>query len=155
MPTTSVSQKIPCDRLGVFTLLHDYERRLEWDTLLQSAALTQGHTQAGLGATSLCVGKKWLASIGIETVYVTFREGELAAVKMINSPAFFESFAASIRHEDDPDGSTLTYRLTFRAKPVWLRWMLEPIMLVVLKIETRKRLQALAGFPSISRQDPR
>jgi Polyketide cyclase / dehydrase and lipid transport len=146
---------MPRDRTSVFTLLHDYERRLEWDTLLQSAALTQGHARAGLGATSLCVGKRWLGSIGIETVYVTFREGEVAAVKMINSPAFFESFAASIRHADDPDGSTLTYRLTFRAKPRWLRWLLEPMMLMVLKIETRKRLQALADFLSPLNQSAR
>jgi Polyketide cyclase / dehydrase and lipid transport len=146
MPTTSIAQPMPCGRAEVFALLHDYRRRLEWDTLLSSAELNQGHVAAGLGATSLCVGKRWLGRIGIETEYVTWREGELAAVRMINQPPFFGSFAASIRHEETPEGSTATYRLTFRAKPVWLRWLLEPVMVRVLRMETRKRLKALAAF---------
>ncbi len=146
MPTTSITQQMPCSSAEIFALLHDYPRRLEWDTLLSSAALTQGHLTAGLGATSLCVGKPWLGRIGIETEYVMWREGELAAVRMINQPPFFGSFAASIRHEDTAEGSTATYRLTFRAKPVWLRWLLEPVMLRVLRMETRKRLKALAAF---------
>jgi hypothetical protein len=146
MPTTSITQQMPCSSAEVFALLHDYCRRLEWDMLLSSAGLTQGHLKAGLGATSLCVGKPWLGRIGIETEYVTWREGELAAVRMINQPLFFASFAASIRHENNPEGSTATYRLTFRAKPVWLRWLLEPVMLLVLRMETRKRLKALAAF---------
>lgn len=146
MPTTSITQPMPCRSSEVFALLHDYRRRLEWDTLLSSAALTQGHRKAGLGATSLCVGQRWLGRVGVETEYVMWREGELAAVRMINQPPFFGSFAASIRHEDTPEGSTATYRLTFRAKPVWLRWLLEPVMLRVLRMETRKRLKALAAF---------
>lgn len=48
---------------------------------------------------------------------------------MINRPAFFESFASSIRHVDTPDGSLLTYKFRFTAKPGWLRWVLEPVML--------------------------
>ena len=146
MPTTSVTEWMPVPKERVFRLLHDYRRRMEWDTLLQSAELTRGCVTAALGATSLCTGKKWLGSIGVETVYVTFREGELAAVKMINSPPFFKSFAASIRHDDHPDGSILTYRLTFRSKPASLRWLMEPVMLLALKWETRKRLRALAVF---------
>jgi hypothetical protein len=146
MPTTFITQQMPCGRAEVFALLHDYHRRLVWDALLSSAALTQGHLRVGLGAASLCVGKPWLGRIGIETEYVTWREGELAAVRMINQPPFFGSFAASIRHEDQPEGSTATYRLTFRAKPVLLRWLLEPVMLLVLRMETRKRLKALAAF---------
>ena len=146
MPTTSITQQMPCGSAKVFAVLHDYSRRLEWDTLLSSAALTEGHVKAGPGATSLCVGKGWLGGIGIGTVYVTWKEGSLAAVRMINSPPFFAGFAASIRHVDNQDGSTATYRLTFRAKPVWLRWIMEPVMLWVLRMETRKRLRALAAF---------
>lgn len=146
MPTTSITRQMPCGAQEVFTVLHDYSRRLEWDTLLQSADLTGGHAKAGLGVTSLCVGKKSMGSIGIETIYVTFREGELAAVKMINHPPLFESFAASIRHQDNPQGSSITYRLSFRSKPAWLRWLFEPVMLLLLRHETRKRLVALANY---------
>ena len=152
MPTTSITQQMPCSSAEVFEVLHDYSRRLEWDTLLSSAALTQGHVKAGPGATSLCVGKGWLGRIGIGTIYVTWQEGTLAAVRMINEPPFFASFAASIRHQDNADGSTATYRLTFRAKPVWLRWVMEPVILWVLRLETQKRLRALAAFLRASRE---
>jgi hypothetical protein len=114
--------------------------------LLHLAELTEGHVRAGPGATSLCVGKGWLGRIGIATVFVTWQEGTLAAVRMINEPPFFAGFAASIRHQDNAGGSTATYRLTFRAKPRWLRWVMEPVMLWVLRLETKKRLRALAEF---------
>jgi hypothetical protein len=56
---------------------------------------------------------------------------------MINSPPLFATFAASIRHEANDDGSILTYKLHFNAKPRFLSWLLEPLM-----------LKALAGAPS-------
>ena len=37
---------MPVSAAEVFTLLHDYSRRLEWDTLLADARLTRQHTQA-------------------------------------------------------------------------------------------------------------
>ena len=92
---------MPCPSAVVFELLHDYDRRLEWDTLLREARLTRGHKVAEKGATSLCVGKPFFGLIGIETRYLTFVPGSIAAVEMINRPPFFEHFAASIRHEDE------------------------------------------------------
>jgi len=137
---------MPCSSAVVFELLHDYDRRLEWDTLLRAARLTRGHTVAEKGATSLCVGKPFFGLIGVETRYLTFVPGSIAAVEMINRPPFFEHFAASIRHEDVGEGSRLTYKLNFTARPRFLRWVLHPIMLVALRSETRKRLTALAEF---------
>jgi hypothetical protein len=102
----------------------------------------------GVGAITLCMGKPLFGIIGIEARYLTFSCGEIAAVDLINRPLFFEAFAASIRHEDEGGGgvSTVTYRFSFRARPRWLRWILEPIMLVVLRPETRVRLRALSRF---------
>lgn len=79
MPTTSLRQPMPRSSAEVFLLLHDYSRRLEWDTLLREARLTQGHSAAGKGATSLCVGKPLFGLVGIETRYVTFEPGRVAA----------------------------------------------------------------------------
>ena len=135
---------MPCCSAVVFDLLHDYSRRLEWDTLLREARFTGGHTVAKAGATTLCVGKPLLGIIGIETTYVTFARGVVAAVNMINRPPFFDSFAASIRHHDLSEGSSVTYKLTFRARPRCLRWLLEPIMMIVLRHETKERLRALS-----------
>ena len=146
MPTSTVTQRMPCPAAVVFDLIHDYPRRLEWDTLLSEARLTRGHRQAERGATSLCVGKGVLKVIGIETEYLVFRPGVLAAVKMINRPPFFASFSASIRHQEQGAGSLVTYRLHFTARPAWLRWILHPVMRPLLRYETKKRLQALAVY---------
>lgn len=144
MPSASVARQMPVPSAEVFDLLHNYDRRLEWDTLLREARLTRGHLMAAKGATSLCVGKPFFGFIGVETEYLTFSPGKIAAVKMINSPPFFEFFAASIRHEDNEEGSRATYKFNFAAKPRFLRWIMEPVMLTILKLETKKRLDALA-----------
>jgi len=148
MPVATITVEMPVSSAEVFALLHDYDRRLEWDTLLRSARLTRGSTKAGKGACSLCIGSRKLGGIGIETRYVSFDEGRLAAVRMINEPPLFLNFAASIRHEDRAKGSIATYKLRFEAKPRWLAWLLEPVMTIVLKAETRKRLRALSRFLS-------
>lgn len=146
MPTATITEKMPCSSAAVFDLLHDYSRRLEWDTLLREARFTGGHTVAKTGATTLCVGKPLFGVIGIETTYLTFTRGVVAAVNMINRPPFFASFAASIRHQDLSEGSSVTYKLTFRARPRILRWILEPVMMIVLRYETKQRLRALSGY---------
>lgn len=137
---------MPVASAAVFALLHDYDRRLEWDTLLKEARLTRGCDRAEKDATSLCVGKPFFGLIGVETRYVSFHPGEVAAVKLVNSPPFFGDFAASIRHRDNDEGSTATYQFRFAAKPRFLAWLLEPIMLRALRKETAKRLDALAEF---------
>ena len=146
MTGATVHRQMPEKSAAVFALLHDYDRRLAWDTLLREARLTRGCERAEKGATSLCVGKPFFGLIGVETRYVTFREGEIAAVEMINRPPFFADFAASIRHEDNPDGSVVTYKFRFTARPAFLRRLLEPIMLRRLRHETEKRLDALAAY---------
>ena len=146
MPTASITETMPCCSVVVFDLLHDYSRRLEWDTLLREARFTGGHTTAKTGATTLCVGKPLFGIIRIETTYLTFTRGVLAAVNMINHSPFFDSFSASIRHQDLSRGSSVTYKLTFRARPRYLRWILEPIMMMVLRHETKQRLKALSDY---------
>src|SRR5438477_170169 len=43
-----VSAIVPAPAADVFDLVHDYERRLTWDTLLSAAYLTGGATRAGV-----------------------------------------------------------------------------------------------------------
>jgi len=143
----SVTEEMPASSAQVFDLLHDYDQRLRWDTLLSAAYLADGHTRAELGATSVCVGQRGLGRIALKTVYVAFDRPRIAAVKMVNSPPFFGSWAASIRHDDiDTHSSRLTYTWTFSARPRWLAWLLEPVMGLIFHWETRKRLKALSGY---------
>jgi hypothetical protein len=147
MPHGTVTAIIPAASGEVFDLVHDYERRLTWDTLLQKAYLDDGHTVAAKGATSVCQGRATLGGIALKTVYVSFDRPRVAAVKMLNRPPFFNTWAASIRHRDLDNGrSEIVYTYDFTARPRWLAWLLEPIMGRVFAWETRKRLEALRAF---------
>lgn len=142
-----VTAIIPAPSAAVFDLLHDYDRRLEWDTLLRAAYLDDGHAAAEKGATSVCVGRWAVGGFALKTVYVTFERPKVAAVKLVNRPPFFDTWAASIRHEDvAPDASRITYTYTFTARPRWLRFALEPVMGRIFTWEIRKRLRSLAAY---------
>lgn len=154
MPHGEVRDRIPASASAVFELLHDYTRRLEWDTLLQRAFLHDEFPKAAKGAISTCQGRPFLGGIALTTEYIRFARGEVAAIRMLNRPIFFESFAASIRHDAISDSeSTITYKFRFTARPKWLRWILHPIMSVVFRFETKKRLSALRQF--FETQSPR
>lgn len=128
----------------IFDLMHDYDRRLEWDTLLAEARLQGGATEAGVGVRSLCVGRSSLLRLGVETVYVTFERPDVAAVRMTDGPWIFARFAASIRHEPLPSGATrVTYKGDVVTRPAWLRWLVEPLVVRRFQRETVLRLEAL------------
>jgi len=141
-----VSEIIPASSTDVFALLHDYDRRLEWDTLLQAAYLHEGFEHAEKGAVSTCVGRGTLGSLALTTEYVSYEPPRLAAVKMIRGPWLFASWAASIRHEDLPgEQSRLAYTWQFQVRPRVLRWLIGPVVNRIFYWETRKRLRALKG----------
>jgi hypothetical protein len=147
MPHGRVTEIVPAPRERVFRLLHDYDRRLEWDTLLRAARIGDGFAAAQLHATSVCTGRWLLAGISLVTEYVSFDPPRLAAVKMIDRPPFLDSFAASIRHRDRADGSSsVEYQYHFTARPTWLAPLLHPLMAALFRRETPKRLRALRQF---------
>ena len=147
MPTIEIREIIPASADKVFELLHDYKRRLEWDTLLSEAYLEPEFEKAEKGAISVCRGKATLGGFAVRTRYVTFEKGKVAAVKMLNSPPFFDTFAASIRHLPiDGETSEVIYKVNFTAKPRLLRGIIQPVMKTVFAWETKKRLQALKAF---------
>jgi len=147
MPTAEIKEIIPASAEAVFDLLHDYQRRLEWDTRLRKAYLEPEFSVSCKGAVSVCQGRFFLGGFALRTVYVSFERGKVAAVKMLNNPPFFDSFAASVRHFDISENSSeIVYKFSFTAKPKFLRWFLHPIMSKVFAWETRKRLQSLKKF---------
>jgi len=130
----------------VFDLLHDYDRWLEWDTLLQAAYLDDGFTAAAQGATAVCVGRRSRGGLALKTVSVSFERPRVAAVKLVNAPPLVATWAAAIRHEDRADGhSAIAYTFTSTARPRWCRVVLEPLLRVVFLWETWRRLRALAA----------
>lgn len=141
-----VSEEIEASADAVFDLVHDYARRLSWDTLLREAYV-EGEAPPGVGVVAVCTGRWFLGGLCFRTEYVSFRRGEVAAVKLINRPPFFDQWAASIRHE--PRGerrSRVIYTLSFTARPRALAWLLEPILSLAFRLETRRRLRALRAL---------
>jgi len=146
MPKLTIKETIDAGCEQVFRVVHDYDRRLEWDTLLQRAYL-EGAEHADVGVVAVCVGKTALMGIEMRTAYVSFQPGKVAAVKLSSPAPFFESFAASIRHFRLNDTSSeIVYELNYRAKPASLRPILHPIMNRMLEWETRKRLRSLKRY---------
>lgn len=146
MPKLTIKETIPASCKEVFDVVHDYSRRLEWDTLLQAAYL-EGVDRADIGVVAVCVGKTALMGLEIRTAYVSFQPGKVAAVKLSSPAPFFEAFAASIRHFDLGNGcSEIIYELNYKAKPAFLRPLMHPIMSSMLKWETRKRLRSLKRY---------
>ncbi|HEY0459283.1 MAG TPA: SRPBCC family protein [Pyrinomonadaceae bacterium] len=142
-----IKEVITASAIEVFDLLHDYDRRLEWDTLLQKAYLENDFPESCKGAISVCQGKAILGGFALRTQYVSFERGKVAAVKMLNQPPFFKTFAASIRHADTGENqSEIIYKVNFTSSPEFLRWILHPIMRIIFVWETRKRLASLKEF---------
>lgn len=147
MPRGSASIEIPASCAEVFALVHDYDRRLQWDTMLSEARLLGGAPTADVGVRSVCVGKWSSAYMAVETEYVSFSPGEVAAVKLTNRPLIFDKFAASIRHAPLTEStSRLTYVYSFEARPRFLAFVLNPIMALLLGWEVRSRLRGLRAF---------
>lgn len=147
MPRDSHSVMIGASCEDVFDLVHDYDRRLDWDTMLREARLLGGAVAAGPGVRTRCVGTWKGAFQALETEYVRFERGRIATVKLTNHPLFFRRFAATIRHEAlGARSSRLTYTYSFQAGPALLAPLLEPIMRNRMAREVRDRLGALRDF---------
>jgi len=147
VPREILSIEIDAPGDAVFDVVHDYGCRLEWDTMLREARLLGGATAAGTSVRSLCVGTWRSAFLALETEYIRFEPGRVAAVKLTNHPPFFERFAATIRHDAVSEvRSRTTYIYSFRTCPRFLAPLLEPIMNAMLRREVRKRLRSLRSF---------
>jgi len=147
VPRDKLSIEINAECQAVFDVVHDYDRRLRWDCMLSDARLLGGAQRAGRGVRSVCTGRWTTAYFALETEYVSFDPGRVAAVRLTNAPPLFSRFAASIRHQPlGENRSLLIYTYSFGARPVWLASVLEPTMSVMLRRETRARLRALRDY---------
>jgi hypothetical protein len=131
----------------IFDLVHDYSRRLEWDSFLRAAAILDGATAAGVGVKTRCAARLKAGGMSMETVYVAFDRPNVAAVRLTAGPPLFAAFAASIRQTPLASGYTrVSYKVTLHTRPRWLRPLLEPVVSRVLARETRRRLADLKRF---------
>lgn len=147
MPRGSYCIEIAASCQAVFDAVHDYEIRLEWDSMLSQATLLEGATMTSLGVRSRCVGTWKSAFLALETEYIRFERGRVAAVELTNRPPLFDRFAATLRHDAlGETRSRTTYIYSFRARPRFLASLIEPIMNRMIARETQRRLQSLRAF---------
>ena len=141
MATCESAVVIRADRAALFALTQDYGRRLRWDPFLKEARLLNGATVAAAGVRAWCVA--W-SGLGMETEYVSVSPPAVAAVRMTRGPAVLASFAGSWRFDDAGSGRTrVAFRYHLRARPRWLRPLLEPLLAAWFGRDTRQRLHAL------------
>jgi hypothetical protein len=142
MPKQTFVIDIDAPAEDVFDVMHDYERRLAWDTLLRKAVLLDA-AQAGVGVRSLCVGRLWTGGFGVETTYISFRRPHLAAVQLSAPSRLFARFAASLRHLDLEEGRSRTvYTLSSSCRVP----AADRLVRGALAVETRRRLRALKAY---------
>ncbi len=126
---------------ALFHLSQDYGRRMEWDPFLRSAHLVGDAQEAGVGVRALCVSRSGWA---METEYVSFNPPRTTAVKMTSGPWFLDNFAGSWRFDEVAPGRTrVGFHYNLRARPIWLSWLLTPILARAFARDTRNRLRAL------------
>jgi hypothetical protein len=88
----------------------------------------------------------------METEYVTFARGRVAAVKLTNRPSLFERFAATIKHQALTETrSRITYIYSFSTRPRILAPILDPVVDRIMAQAIRGRLLALQLFFAESR----
>jgi hypothetical protein len=141
MPTFESAIRIRAGRADLFDLTQDYGRRLLWDPFLTEAHLLGGATAPAVGVRAWCGA--WY-SLGMETEYVAYTPPRLTAVRMTRGPAVLAAFAGSWRFEETRPGVTrVVFRYHLKARPRWLRGVLDPVLAAVFAQDTRLRLRAL------------
>jgi len=132
-----------------FALFQDYSRRLLWDPFLCEALLLDA-TSPEVGVKARCVARpRWLG-LSMDTVYVSYRPPDLAAVKMVSGPILIATFAASLRHRPlSSESSRVIYRYHFATRPRWLSPLLERLLKIWFRWETRRRLEAFRDYVAL------
>ena len=125
---------------SLFALTQDYEQRAIWDPLTTDARLVDAD-QPAVGARVRCIARNGMQ---MDTVYVSYQPGTVAAVKMITGPAIFESFAGGWQFKElAPNLTQVKFSYSIKTKPRCLAWLLTPLVVCIFRFETRKRLKAL------------
>lgn len=125
----------------LFDLLHDYDRRLEWDPFLSEAKIICG--KVGIGCVVRCTEKK--LGLSMDTEYVSFKPPKLAAIRMIQGPRFLDTFTGTWLLEELSQSETrIKFHYNVVGKPNFISYLLAPLF----RHESRRRLKALDKFAS-------
>lgn len=145
---------MPAPARVVFDAFHYHQWRIHWDSLVSGTRVQDGSPCPRVGAVSENTGGGLLRALSMTTHFVTYDPPRLAAATMVGTSFPFSRWAASMRHVDlGDDSSLLIYTYTFAVAPAALTWLLEPVVDRVFCKATEKRFKRLQNFLEAKCQD--
>jgi len=127
----------------LFEWMHNYDLRAQWDTFTQSTLLDGA--QAGVGGVVRSTSKN--NGLSMDTTYISFQPGKVAAIKMVQGPYIFDTFSGSWNfHAINPQRTRVVFSYSMTARPHWLSWLLTPAVVCVFQRETKRRIASLQAW---------
>ena len=146
----SVSSIVAMPADALFWMSQDYNRRLEWDVYLSEAYLLDSKTIAAVGVQSFC---KSNGGSVLVSKYIAFSPPTHAAVQMIKGPWVLVEFSGTWRFKELSVGTTeVRFIYSFKMRPLFLRWLLEPIIGNTYRKNMQLRLDAFKIWTESKRQ---
>ena len=141
MPIVESSIFINLPSKQVFALTQDYYVRLEWDPFLRDLKFLDGAKEAAVGVR---VAVKAWTGLTMEVEYLSLKEPEVVAVKMIKGPFFFEHFTGTWRFTAESENRTkVIFRYNFKTRWRLLCPILDPVIKRVFTHDITARLREL------------
>jgi len=138
---------MPASEQVVFDAFHYHQWRLRWDSLVRETRVVGGAPCPSVGAVTESAGAGGLRLLSMRTRFVAYDRPHLAAASMIGRSFPFSRWAASMQHKPlGSQSSLLVYTYTFETRPVFLRWLLEPLVKRIFEHQTRRRFIRLHDF---------
>lgn len=131
----------------VFDAFHFHTWRMRWDSLVRATQVEGGGECPHVGAVTSNAGGGAMRLLSMRTRFVSFDRPRGAAAVMIGRSFPFRRWAASMRHREiDAQRSVMIYTYTIDAGPLWLAWLLEPVVKRVFDRQTHRRFERLQRF---------
>jgi hypothetical protein len=140
----TVTTEIEASQPDLFYRPQNDERRLEWDAYLSEAYWLGGASVAEVGVDSFCKSRSGAVRA---PRYVSYKPPVVAAVTMIDGPVILKSFSGSWRFTDLGNGMTqVAFTYNFKIRPIWLRWLLEPVAAYCYRKDMKRRRDAFKAW---------
>jgi hypothetical protein len=131
----------------VFDAFHYHHWRKRWDSLVSETNVQDDAPCPFVGAVTQSTGAGVLRALSMTTEFVAFERPNLAAATMRGHSFPFKRWAASMRHRAvSTDRSLLIYTYNFEVGPTVLRWVMEPLVVWMFNVQTRRRFKRLQNF---------
>jgi hypothetical protein len=131
----------------VFDAFHHPMWQTDWDSLVGERHGGGDAPFPTVGMRIKQIGKGWLASVTLETEFISVERPARAAAKIIKPSFPFQTWAATLQHQViDSTHSHLIYTYQFTCYPKLFRFAFEPLVQLLFNWQTKRRFARLAHF---------